>query len=497
MAEGPIKGLIAALTDPPGAAARPVADAVGSLLSRRKTLAPEEGRKLLDDLVAVFEAYATRNRGRLHLAGKAALVEEEADLLRAASGGSKGAAPPGTPPKAKGSEPSASELAALARKAQFARFSALVRDASVPEATKVALRDVLARYYNSGLLPEHRVALGFFFSNKPFRRWGKPDHLPIFRAVGEVKARMWTLLGQQGVRGAPGFLEDVARRAAARGTQAAFDIVRASANGAARARAGTLWQRIEGRIAATPAGQLPDAATRQDMVELIGLAMAEPGGTEAVRRRFRIALRQDFGAMRQRWLDALLSPQQAALRGEVTALGIGFKAANDTSRGRRIFVEIAHDGPPVRVGIDLDHANIGFAEARDRFIDTFLGSRSLSTDALRPIFDPDNLQPLLPLENSRMIEVFRQQIRDLEAGVVGGQKAVVSPILRAEDTLTKVPEPALTRAEFTAHLQQAKDVDALRRAARQTRAQMDALPAGPVRQELIDDFEGLAFGYDL
>ncbi len=497
MAEGPVKGLIAALTDPAGAGARPVADAVGSLLTRRKTLAPEEGRRLLNDLVAVFEAYATRNRGRLHLAGKAALVEEEADLLRAASGGSKGTAPPAAPLKAKGAQPSASELSALARKAQFARYSALVRDASLPEATRAALRDVLARYYNSGLLPEHRVALGFFFSAKPFRRWGKPEHLPIFRAVGDVKARLWTLLGQQGIHGASGFLEHVARRAAAQGTEAAWSVLRVSANGTARVRAGTLWRRIEGKLSAVPPGQLPDAATRQDMVELIAFAMAEPGGTEAVRRQFRTVHRRDFGAMRQRWIDALVSPEQAALRGEVTALGIGFKAASDTSRGRRIFVEIAHDGPPVRVGIDLDHCAIGFAEARDRFIDAFLESRTLSTDALRPIFDPDNLQPLLPLENSRMIEVLRQQLRDLDAGVVGGQQAVISPILRTEEKLARIPEPALARAELAALLQQASEVDALRRAARQTRTQLDALPDGPVKQELIDDFEGLAFGYDL
>lgn len=492
MAEGPVKGLIAALTDPSGTGGKPLAEAVEALLSRRKALAPEEGRKLLDDLVAMFEDYATRNRGRLHLAGKAALAEEEADLLRAAAGGPSAAAPA----RAKAAAPSASEAAALARKAQFERFSSLVRDADLPDSTRAALRDVIARYYDSGLLPEHRIALGFFFSNKPFSRWGKPEHLAVFRAVGEVKARMWALLGQQGIRGAPGFLEDVARRAAAQGSEVAWNVVRRSANGAARTRAGTLWPRIEGKLAALPPGQLPDAATRQDMAELIILARAEPGGEDAVRRQFRKALRGSFGAMRQRWIDALMSSGQAALRGEITALGIGFKAANDTSRGRRIFVEIAHDGPPVRVGIDLDHAEIGFAEARDRFIDMFLDSRTLSTDALRPIFDPDNLQPLLPLENSRMIEVFRQQLRDLEAGVVGGEPAVVSKLLRAEETLARVPEPALTRAEFTALLKQAKDVDALRAAVRRTRAQMDRLPDGPARQELIDDFEGLAFGYD-
>lgn len=493
MAGGPVKGLIAALTDPPGTGGKPLAEAVEALLSRRKALAPEEGRKLLDDLVAVFEDYATRNRGRLHLGGKAALAEEEADLLRAAGGGPS----PAAPARAKTAAPSASEAAALARKAKFARFSTLVRDADLPESTRAALRDVIARYYNSGLRPEHRVALGFFFSNKPFSRWGKPEHLPIFRAVGEVKARMWALLGQQGIRGAPGFLEDVARRAAAQGTEAAWNVVRVSANSAARTRAGALWQRIERGLAAIPPGQLPDAATRQDMVELIALALAEPGGTDAVRRQFRMALRRDFGAMRQRWLDALMSAEQAALRGEVTALGIGFKAANDTSRGRRIFVEIAHDGPPVRVGIDLDHAEIGFAEARDRFIDTFLTSRTLSTDALRPIFDPGNLQPLLPLENSRLIEVLRQQIRDLEAGVVGGQPALVSPLLRPGAVLAQVPDPALARAEFTARLQQDREVDALRGEVRRTREQMDALPDGPTKQELIDDFEGMAFGYDL
>jgi hypothetical protein len=203
----------------------------------------------------------------------------------------------------------------------------------------------------------------------------------------------------------------------------------------------------------------------------------------------RDALREQFGDMRKRWLDQIMSGEAPGMKKALEDIGFKFKTDADPRWGRRIYVEIAHARSVARMGLDLDHANVGFAAARDRFIEEFLTNKKLSSEALKPIFDPDNLQPMSPLENSGVIEVLRRDLEDLKAGASVGRALSSAPkdlVQAGRDRLGKVAE---TMNELQIMQQEAKRMAALRTEIQASRRELDLLPDGPAKEEFIRNFE--------
>ncbi len=471
-----------------GAKMRSLEEALDSVLASQKRLPPSTLARLRRDIAALFEDFAGRNGRRLHLRGKPPPLEELADLRKA------GGLDPATPAaaevrSAEARQPSKSKLRVLEDKLKYDRLTALVNDPKLPPKVREHLKQIVKEYFgNAGLLETHRARLSFFFSDLPFGRWSNPDLLAVFNNVRKVKTEMWALLRQQGLD-RPNFLQGVGQTAARRAARRARLIVDSADNAADRARAEQLWKRIGPALdAATPAAPL-NATVMQDMVALIHLAGKQADGMNAVRAEMRDTLREQFGAMRQRWLDEIMSPGQAGLKKALEDIGFKFKTHTDPRWGRRIYIEIAHGQMVVRMGLDLDHASVGFAEARDRFIEDFLTNKKLSPEALKSIFDPDNLQPMSPLENSGVIGTLRRDLEDLKAGASVGRALSKAPgdLLKAgQERMGKIAD---TMSELQVMQQEAKHIAALRAEVLKTRRELDLLPDGPDKEKFIRDFE--------
>ncbi len=464
---------------------RSLEEAVNAVLARYHVLSPSVLEKLTKDLTALFDDFVAHNARRLHLNGKPSPLEELNDLKKA--GGLEPLPKPSEDPKSR--QPSKSELRLIEDKARYKKLLDLSDDKSLPESVRRDLKLIIEEYFGkAGLADSIKTKLSFFFSSYPSSLLDKPELLATFKKVREAKAQMWSALREAGIA-RPQFLETAGVQTAQRAAKRAKLVVEASATAADRARADFLWKRISQSLEKTPQGALPNANTMQDMVDMIDLAARQPNGMEAVRGEIRNALREQFGAMRQRWLDDIMSAEQSKLRSAIEDMGFKFKTDADPKWARRIYFEMANAQTVKRIGLDLDHANIGFAGARDQFIEEFLTNKRISTDALRPIFDPANLQPMTPLENSAVIGVLRQQLKDLEGGVAMGRTLSSSPADLLKAGSARAEQMGQVRRELDAIQQDAANYAKLRGEVLDVRKKIAMLKDGREKEELIRRFE--------
>lgn len=133
-------------------------------------------------------------------------------------------------------------------------------------------------------------------------------------------------------------------------------------------------------------------------------------------------LRDEFAIMRTDALDAVLSDPK--LTRQLEAVGFTVKKWEDVKHLKnakylpRLFFEAHLDGKTVRIGFDIDHSLVGFAESRTEFVEDFLKNGAKADEALlRSIFDPKNFTLETARHNRNYLEGVRAEGERFEAAI--------------------------------------------------------------------------------
>lgn len=146
----------------------------------------------------------------------------------------------------------------------------------------------------------------------------------------------------------------------------------------------------------------------KEMADKVAAACRPLSDEREIRNKAKEILRDEFAKMRQTALDEVLG--SSSVKGQMEKLGLVIKKPGDDIRAPRIYFQVKLQGETYKIGFDIDHSLLGFAEARDDFLqEVFTAKGKVIPEKLVPIFDPGNFTLETARNNQVMLEGIRKE----------------------------------------------------------------------------------------
>jgi hypothetical protein len=235
-------------------------------------------------------------------------------------------------------------------------------------------------------------------------------------------------------------------------------------------------------------GQQEDFLGR--VAKRVGDALQGMTDKKAMMREAKEILRDEFALMRSNALDTVLADPK--MTRQLEALGFKVKNWDEVKHLKnakylpRLFFEAEMGGKVVRIGFDIDHAGIGFAESRTSFVEDMIQSGAKADkELLRPIFDQGNFTLETARHNRRYLEGVRAEGERFEAAQKAAKVTVSSGKARAANVMA-------LREAAAEGLQNLKDLDAAALRLQQMRARLSMMEDSAAKRELMDSLAELS-----
>lgn len=229
-------------------------------------------------------------------------------------------------------------------------------------------------------------------------------------------------------------------------------------------------------------GQQEDFLER--VAKRVGDALQGMTDKKAMLREAKEILRDEFALMRSNALDAVLADPK--LTRQLEAVGFMVKNWDEVKHLKnakylpRLFFEAEMGGKVVRIGFDIDHAGIGFAESRTSFVEDLIQSGAKADkQMLRPIFDRNNFTLETARHNRRYLEGVRAEGERFKAA----QKAANATLSSGKGKAANVTALRDAAAEG---LRNIEDLEAAALRLQQMRARLSMMEDSAAKRQLMD-----------